>query len=79
MSVNSRVASMKDGMGLAVKEEAGRIVGAFGNDPIVTLNALVFVLGLLCGNIRSEVRDQIIDGIPSNIRMNIGATEAPLQ
>ena len=79
MSVNSNVADMNSGMGLAVKDEAGRIVDAFGNDPTVTLNALVFVLGFVCGNLRAEVREQIIDGIPSNIRMNMGATEARVQ
>lgn len=79
MKPNTAVVDLNHGFGAKVRDEADAIVQSFGSDPTVTLNALVFVLGLLIGNLRTEVQDHVIDGIASNIRMNMGASESPIQ
>lgn len=71
--INADLVGLSDGYGAELKAQADRIVDALGNDPGIALNAIVFVLGILIGSMKAEYQDRVIDGIPDNIRLNMGA------
>jgi hypothetical protein len=72
IKVNARVVDDKDPYLAAIKDEANRIVDGFGHDNGVTLNALVYVLGLIIETLPPEARDVVLNGLVDNIKSNMG-------
>jgi hypothetical protein len=73
MKLNGEVVDLNSNeFGVSIRREARDIVDSFGDDPAITLNALALVLALLIERMRPEVRDQVIDSLPDNIRANQG-------
>lgn len=77
--INRDVVGLHEGYGTVIRQQADKIVDALGDDPGVALNAMVFVLGILIGSMKQEYQDRVIDGIPENIRINMGASRNRVQ